>query len=242
MSGLSAGCMIHMDWQSTAEGETILQNFYNPHSSGRKLFGLLEKPTIPMNIEEVSYKLFFVGKSGIGKSLTIARFAGINSPPSYLETAGIQKTNILWPVKIWEKIILFKLQCWDVGENSLKKYSHILPSCKNRADGIVFVFSFMDRSSFNDLIPNINKMTKDDPSHPAITIIGSRYNPAMNMEVTLAETRELELKYRIPVLKMNVVSPGERHEVSKVAPLLNIMCEQLWMRDQEYLLKQGLSS
>lgn len=242
MSGLSVGCIIHMDWQSTAEGETILQNFYNPHSSGRKLFGLLEKPSIPINVEEVSYKLFFVGKSGVGKSLTIARCAGVISPLGYFETNGIQKTNILWPVKIWEKIILFKLQCWDVGDNSLKKYSHILPSCKNRTDGIVFVFSFMDRASFLDLIPNITKMTKDDPNHPSITVIGTRHNPALNMEVTLAETRELELKYRIPVLKLDVVTPGERHEVHKVAPLLNVLCEQLWIRDQEYLLKQGLSS
>lgn len=242
MSVMGAGSMIHMDWQSTAEGETILQNFYNPHSSGRKLFGLLEKPTIPINIEEVSYKIFFLGKSGIGKSFIISRFAGINSPSSYFETAGIQKTDILWPVKMWEKTILFKLQCWDVGENSLKKYCHILPSCKNRADGIVFVFSFMDRSSFNDMIPTIEKMTKGDPNHPAITIIGTRYNLSVNMEVTLAETRELELKLRVTVLKLNTTAPGERHEVHKVAPLLNALCEQLWMRDQEFLLKQGLSS
>ena len=30
---------VSMDWQSTAEGETILQYFYNPQTSGRKLFG-----------------------------------------------------------------------------------------------------------------------------------------------------------------------------------------------------------
>jgi len=36
-----ANSVVYRDWQSTAEGETILQYFYDPQSSGRKLFGNL---------------------------------------------------------------------------------------------------------------------------------------------------------------------------------------------------------
>lgn len=36
---MNFGSIVNMDWQSTAEGETILQHFYNPLTSGRKLFG-----------------------------------------------------------------------------------------------------------------------------------------------------------------------------------------------------------
>lgn len=36
---MNFGSVVSMDWQSTAEGETILQHFYNPQTSGRKLFG-----------------------------------------------------------------------------------------------------------------------------------------------------------------------------------------------------------
>lgn len=89
--------------------------------------GILERPPIPANIEEVCYKLFFVGKSGVGKTTSIARLAGTNVSSSYVETCGIRKTDIYWPVKIWDKTVLFKLQCWDAGDNSLKKYSHVLP-------------------------------------------------------------------------------------------------------------------
>lgn len=78
-------------------------------------------------MEEISYKLFFAGKAGGGKTATIARLAGTSLNPGYVETTGIRNTNIFWPVKIWDKIILFKLQCWDAGENSIRKYSHILP-------------------------------------------------------------------------------------------------------------------
>lgn len=81
---------------------------------------------MPPSVEEVSYKLFVGGRVGVGKTTAIARLAGIPCQSSYIETAGIHKTNIFWPVKIWDKTILFKLQFWDAGENSMKKYSHIL--------------------------------------------------------------------------------------------------------------------
>lgn len=93
---------------------------------GHFLTGILEKPNLPSNIEEVSYKLFVCGRVGVGKTTAIARLAGIPCHSSYIETAGIRKTNVYWPVKIWDKTILFKLQFWDAGENSMRKYSHIL--------------------------------------------------------------------------------------------------------------------
>lgn len=97
----------------------ILTNLLN-------LLGLLERPILP-NIEEVSYKLFFVGKSGVGKSSIIAKLAGIvNNGGEYIETRGIRKTNIYWPVKVWDRIILFRLQCWDAGDKDLKKFEYIL--------------------------------------------------------------------------------------------------------------------
>jgi hypothetical protein len=33
------GSVVKLDWQSTAEGETIMQHFYNPQTNGRKFFG-----------------------------------------------------------------------------------------------------------------------------------------------------------------------------------------------------------
>lgn len=33
---------IQSDWQSTAEGQSIMQLFYNAKSSGRKLFGMIK--------------------------------------------------------------------------------------------------------------------------------------------------------------------------------------------------------
>nr|CAD7460678.1 unnamed protein product [Timema tahoe] len=204
--------------------------------------GVLERPSVPSSIEEVSYKLFITGKSGVGKSATVARLAGAATKHtnSYTETSGIRKSNLYWPVKIWDKIILFKLQFWDAGDNSIKKYSHILPACREKTDANIFVFSLMDSNSFLDLPQLMSKMTQDG-DNPANIVIGTRCNVLNRLEVSSAEMKEFEQKWQVPILKIDNKWSGERNEVHEVAPLLNIICERLWIRDQEYLLKQGLA-
>lgn len=231
--------VVFRDWQSTAEGETILQHFYDPHSSGRKLFGILEKPNLPSNVEEVSYKLFVCGRGGVGKTTAIAKLAGLPCSDTYIETAGIRKTNVYWPVKIWDKTILFKLQFWDAGENSLKKYSHILSACKEKADAIVLIFSYTDVGSFQEIPQLMNKLSQGH--HPANIVIGNRYSSSKSQEVSNAQTKDFELKWKVRVLRLSS-AVSERNEVHKISPIMNVICEQLWIRDQEYLLRQGMST
>ncbi|KAK6642776.1 hypothetical protein RUM43_004278 [Polyplax serrata] len=237
--GMSYSPAVSMDWQSTAEGETILQHLYNPQNSGRKFFGLLERPAVPSNVEEVSYKLFVVGSSGVGKTATVARLAGLKCSNTYYETSGIQKTNVYWPVKIWDKIIMFKLQFWDSGKNCIKKYGHILSSCQSQTDALVFVFSFMKKSTLTDLPKTIGAYVKACED-PAVVAIGTRFKSPTQLEVTQYDVKEFEMKMQIPVLKIeNKWTPG-RNEVHDVAPVLNMICERLWMRDQDYLYKHGM--
>lgn len=91
--------------------------------------GILERPSLPSSIEEVTYKIFMIGRSGVGKTSVVSKLAGTLESNNYTETNGIRKTNVFWPVKIWDKVVLFKLQFWDTSESSIKKYNHILPVC-----------------------------------------------------------------------------------------------------------------
>ena len=50
--------------------------------------GLLEKPNVPTQVEEVTYKIFLVGKSGVGKTSTVAKLSGNQIPISHSETPG----------------------------------------------------------------------------------------------------------------------------------------------------------
>ncbi|KAL6259433.1 hypothetical protein P5V15_009353 [Pogonomyrmex californicus] len=120
---------INMNWLSSAEGESLVHHFYVNSSKKRRFYGILERPSLPSSIEEVTYKIFVIGRSGVGKTSVIARLAGVLDSNNYMETNGIRKTNVYWPVKIWDKVVLFKLQFWDTSEISIKKYNHILPVC-----------------------------------------------------------------------------------------------------------------
>ncbi|XP_063225806.1 ciliogenesis and planar polarity effector 2-like [Bacillus rossius redtenbacheri] len=239
---MNVGSIVSLDWQKSAEGETVLQYFYDPQTVGRKIFGILERPSLPHSIEEVSYKVFVTGKSGVSRSATIARLCGaaFKHVGTYTETLGIRKSNVYWPVKIWDKIILFKLHIWDADDSSIKKYSHILPACRQKADANMYVFSFMDKNSFADLPQLIGKITQEG-DNPTNIAIGTGYNVTGRMEVSSADVEEFEMKWQMPVLKMDSRWSGERNEVHEVAPTLNIICERLWIRDQEYILKQGLA-
>ncbi|PSN54751.1 REM2- and Rab-like small GTPase 1 [Blattella germanica] len=234
---MNVGSIVSFDWQSSAEGETILQHFYDPQTTGRKVLGILDRPGLPSSIEEVSYKIYISGRSGIGKTSTVTRLSGVKCSSSYVETTGIRKSNIYWPVKIWDKVILFKLQFWDAGDNSIRKYSHILPACKEKADAIIFVFSFVDSGSFSELPQQMSKLSGND------FYVSFRYSHTNKLEVSTMDTKEFELKWQVPVLKIDNTWSGNRSdsEVHEVAPLLNVICERLWIRDQEYLLKQGLA-
>ncbi|VVC28534.1 P-loop containing nucleoside triphosphate hydrolase [Cinara cedri] len=246
------GNVVKLDWQSTAEGETVMQHFYNPQTNGRRFFGLLERPVLP-NVEEVSYKLFFVGKSGAGKSATIARLAGA-APNSdgggggeYVETRGMRKSNIYWPVKVWDRIILFRLQCWDAGDRDVKKFGYMLPVCKDEADAVVFVFSFADPGGLTDVSTNLPAYM-DDKSKPAPIVIGTKYCPGdFTAKITVDDIDEFEKTQNITVLKMNKRTAGAADddpglENHQTAYTLNVICEQLWIRDQNYILNQEIGS
>ncbi|KAL1110200.1 hypothetical protein AAG570_008277, partial [Ranatra chinensis] len=203
--------------------------------------GILERPAIIPGVEELSYKLLFFGKSSVGKTTTIARLAGVTPSSSYIETSGIRFTDIYWPVKIWDKIILFKLQCWEAGSNSMKKYSHIPTSCKDRADVIIFLFAFNNASSFADLPALIDKTMRNYVGRPAVSVIGTRSNFTSKIEVTKSDIKEFEAKFNLNVLTITNSSFMGSGEVNRIAPVLNTLCEQLWVRDQHYILNQGIT-
>ncbi|XP_065213451.1 ciliogenesis and planar polarity effector 2-like [Planococcus citri] len=219
-------------WNSP-EGEQIFKNFCT--NSKRKSFGILEKPSISAHYEEVSYKLFFIGKPGVGKSKTVAELAG-NSAPHH-DSHGIHKTNIYWPTKIWDKVILFRLQCWEAGESGLKKFSHILPACLDKTDALVFIFSFEDITSLYEVSQNISKMKGNEPNQPAIIVIGTKYSSS-NTGISFSEIKEFETKWQLNILKLSN-SSSTQPDLSRAGPILNSICEQLWIRDQEYILKQS---
>ena len=98
------------------------RNFY--------LIGLLERPNVPPTIKILNFKLYMIGKGGVGKTSLVTYLSGApdwTNSHHQGETPGIRTTNIYWPARIQNQLVLFQLDLWDSGETASKKYSHILP-------------------------------------------------------------------------------------------------------------------
>ncbi|CAH1239612.1 RSG1 [Branchiostoma lanceolatum] len=239
---VSPGALISPEWHKTPEGREYLAGILRRNR--RRIFGLLERPSLSpqQEPETVSYKIYLAGKSGVGKTATVAKLAGIEVPPTHQETPGIQTTVLYWPAKLVqrEKVIMFKLHFWDAGEQALKKFDHILPACKDKVDAVLFLFSFTDRSSFDDL-PHLMSRVVESSESILRLVVGTKYDQTLHNEVPTRDIREFEHRWKVPVLMIrNVDGPRTpdgkaldgRAGIMEVAQFLNSICEHLWRHDQ----------
>ncbi|XP_069467209.1 ciliogenesis and planar polarity effector 2 [Ambystoma mexicanum] len=239
---LMPGTLITTDWHRSTEGKEYLSSILRKNK--RKFFGLIERPVLPPQLaaDTASYKIFVSGKSGVGKTSMVAKLAGLEVPTVHHETTGIQTTSVYWPVKLRssERVVIFKLQFWDCGEATLKKFDHILPACKEKADAILFLFSFTDRSSFDDL-PNQISRVAEESDHLVKLVIGSKFDQYMHADVTERDLGEFQRTWRLPLLRMKSVngprlSDGQtldgRAGLADVSHVLNGLAEHLWHQDQ----------
>lgn len=236
------GSIIQFKWQETAEGREFLGGIL--HRNRRKIFGLLEAPSLPpqLAIETVSYKIILTGKPAVGKTSTVAKLLGQEIPGIHVETPGIQTSVVYWPAKLKEsqKVVMFKFQFWDCGEHAIRKYDHLLPALKDKADAALFLFSFTDRGSFDDLPNQINRILDEEDKILPIAV-ATRLDQILNSDFTEQEIREFEEQWQVPVLRIaNVTgrrladgrSLDGKAGVVDVAPFLNSLAELLWQRDQ----------
>jgi len=236
------GSIIQFKWQETAEGREFLGGIL--HRNRRKIFGLLEAPSLPpqLAIETVSYKIILTGKPAVGKTSTVAKLLGQEIPGIHVETPGIQTSVVYWPAKLKEsqKVAMLKFQFWDCGEHAIRKYDHLLPALKDKADAALFLFSFTDRGSFDDLPNQINRILDEEDKILPIAV-ATRLDQILNSDFTEQEIREFEEQWQVPVLRIaNVTgrrladgrSLDGKAGVVDVAPFLNSLAELLWQRDQ----------
>ncbi|XP_066546794.1 ciliogenesis and planar polarity effector 2 [Amia ocellicauda] len=222
------GSLLVPDWHLSPDSEEYFRR------SHRKRFGLLDAPVLPpqLAVDTVGYKVFLCGKSGVGKTALAAHLAGQEVPSLHHETTGIQTSVVLWPAMLRAsgRVLLFRLQLWDCGENALRRFDHLLPACKDQADAVLFLFSFTDRTSFDDLSNQIARGS--DPSDSAVQlVVGTKFDLFMHSDVTEREVRDFQQVWGVPVFR--VQSGGATVGLEDIAPLLTTLAERLWHRDMQ---------
>uniref|UniRef100_A0A3P9LI99 Ciliogenesis and planar polarity effector 2 n=1 Tax=Oryzias latipes TaxID=8090 RepID=A0A3P9LI99_ORYLA len=221
------GSVIISDWHLCKESKGYFNTIL--HKKRRKKFGLLESPVMPphVSVDTVHYKVFMSGKGGVGKTTLAARLAGRNLPSMHHETTGIETTVVYWPAKLRDsgRVLFFRLQLWDCGENAMRRFDHLLPSCREQADAVLFLFSFIDRTSFDDLSNQTAKW--NDPSVVKV-VIGTKFDLFMHCDVSERDVKEFQETWNLPMLRMGgEVTDG----LEDVAPILNCLAENLWHQE-----------
>ena len=92
------GSVISYDWYKSAEGQGVLAQLTDPTTGYRKLFGLLEQPSLPPSIPVHQFKLFLVGRTGSGKTCLVSWLAGLPGWSSTTgESPGVRVSQLYWP-------------------------------------------------------------------------------------------------------------------------------------------------
>ncbi|XP_020900902.1 ciliogenesis and planar polarity effector 2 [Exaiptasia diaphana] len=128
----------------------------------------------------------------------------------------------------------------------MKKYDHLLPACRSNTNAAVFVFSFTDRSSFDDLPSKMNNMHGSGDGVLKVAV-ATRFDQFLHSDITEQELREFEEQWSVPVLKIANkdgprLSDGRgldgRAGILDVAPFLNTLAELLWQHEQNLASRQ----
>uniref|UniRef100_A0A8C5JEV8 Ciliogenesis and planar polarity effector 2 n=1 Tax=Junco hyemalis TaxID=40217 RepID=A0A8C5JEV8_JUNHY len=240
-------------WLLSPAGRPYLDSIV--HKNQRRVFGLLERPALPpaLAVPTVTYKLFLAGRSGVGKTALVAWLGGTPAPPAHHETlgieatmrpwvrlggsggdspavpAGIEATTLFWPAKPRGsgRPVLFQLHLWDCGDGALKKFEHLLPACKEEADAALFLFSFTDRASFEELPALMGRVLGPGDRHLVRVVVGTKFDLAPHTAVTEGDVRAFEGSQGLRVLRA-----GGAAGLARVGPVLDALVEELWRRDQ----------
>ncbi|XP_023581664.1 ciliogenesis and planar polarity effector 2, partial [Trichechus manatus latirostris] len=150
------GSIVVTNWHESAEGKEYLGCILRKNR--RRVFG--ESP-LPLACR-LSLLCHLLLPSG-SRELT-------------LPFPGIQTTVVFWPAKLQasDRVIMFRFEFWDCGESALKKFDHMLPACQEKADAFLFLFSFTDRASFEDIPGQLARVAGEAPGAVRM-VIGSKY-------------------------------------------------------------------
>lgn len=227
--------VIDFEWIKTPSALEYVNSLL--HQNEKRQFGLLERPSLPPNkmLTIVKYKVFLCGKSGVGKSTLISQLACGDPGESGSESAGIATTILHWPVRLKSsgQIMFFQLHFWDVAENTLKKFDHILPACKAELDCVMFTFSLTDRASFMEIPALVNQMD-DIQKDPVQVIVATKTDQYAYCDISEKEITNLSEGRGIPVLRLKSLMKknlSAKASLFEMAPFLNNLCSLLFYRD-----------
>ncbi|RMB89690.1 hypothetical protein DUI87_33887 [Hirundo rustica rustica] len=107
-------------------------------------------------------------------------------------------------------------------------------ACKEDADAALFLFSFTDRASFEELPALMGRVLGPGDRDIVRMVVGTKFDLAPHAAVTEGDVRAFEGTWGLRVLRAGgtPAGGGARAGLARVAPVLDALVEELWRRDQ----------
>ena len=109
---------------------------------------------------ENSYKILLLGNTFVGKSSILIKYSDDYFPENYIATVGLDYRLKHFDLPNGQK---GKIQIWDTAGQD--RFKSITKNYYNNSNGIILVYSVIDKKSFDDIsnwIEEIKEQTKDD--------------------------------------------------------------------------------
>ncbi|XP_005061633.2 PREDICTED: REM2- and Rab-like small GTPase 1 [Ficedula albicollis] len=197
-------------WLLSPAGRPYLDSIL--HKNQRRVFGLLERPALPpaLAVPTVTYKLFLAGKSGVGKTALVAWLGGTPAPPAHHETLGIEATRTPWVRPGGSGGDSPACPRGDRGHQDTLGEPAVRgcprpQACKEEADAALFLFSFTDRASFEELPALMGRVLGPGDRDLVRMVVGTKFDLAPHAAVTEGDVRAFEGTWGLRVLRVGVI-------------------------------------
>ncbi|CAK75444.1 unnamed protein product (macronuclear) [Paramecium tetraurelia] len=143
-------------------------------------------------------KVIVLGDSGVGKTNILTQFCDQKFSQNYTATIGVDfKIKIL---NVQDKKI--KLQIWDTAGQ--ERFRNITQTYYKGAFGIIFVYSLIDRNSFNNVEGWIKSILESTTDEVCSILVGNKLD-SQDRRVQTAEGEKLAQKYNMPFIETSAL-------------------------------------
>lgn len=200
-----------------------------------RLFGLLETPNVPLDIKHIKYKIYIVGRAGIGKSFLASWLAGLNDTSIYYATSGVQVSAVtsVCEVQSPEKNKwMITIEIWESGSVGKRLPHDLIEDCPNDVDAVLLMFSYTEKESLKFLIEIMKEFEKHNSYKPCFIVVGTGWNLEQQQFIRQKDIEKFQHTWKVPVIQLPLYSsiPSESYWKNKREKFILFLCEELCLR------------
>ena len=188
-----------------------------------------------MSKNEFVYKILILGDTSVGKTCFLTRYADNTFQETHMSTIGIDYK--LKNVQM-ENGKVAKLQIWDTAGQD--RFRSITKNYYKGANGIVVIFSVVDKLSFVNIKSWINQIKAEVDDKVTIIIVGNKIDDEENREVTTEEGEELARSFDLNFFECSAKTGENINETfNELVKKMVEIHEKFGGKDDKLKLKQN---